>query len=95
MKTTAFGVFSLLIITLSCQSEYERQLATGKDIVEQQVKGTAQLKQTTASAALQDELEVCAHVSGNKRLFMLEMKNYREELEQTRMAKQQLITKFP
>ncbi len=95
MKTTTLSIFTLLIITCSCQSEYERQLAKGKDIVEKQLNGnTRELFTNKANMALQNELKVCAHVSGNERVFMMEMTNYKAELQQTLVVKQQqLITK--
>lgn len=94
MKTTTIGIFALFIITCSCQSEYERQLAKGKDIIEKQLDGNTALITNKANTALQEELEVCAHVSGNKRVFMMEMTNYKAELQQTMVVKQQqLITR--
>ena|SRR6218665_1270229 len=94
MKTTTIGIFVLLIITCSCQSEYERQLAKGKDIIEKQLDKNAAVLTNKANMALQEELEVCAHVSGNKRVFMMEMTNYKVELQKTLVVKQQqLITR--
>jgi len=95
MKTTAIGIFTLLIITSSCQSEYERQLARGKNIIEKQLKGNArELITNKTNMNLQNELKICAHVSGNERVFMMEMTNYKAELQQTLVVKQQqLITK--
>ena len=94
MKTTSIGIFTLFIITCSCQSEYERQLAKGKQIIEEQLnKNTAVLTDNT-NKALQEELEQCAHVSGNGRVFMMEMTNYKAELQQSLVVKQtQFITK--
>lgn len=94
MKTTSIGIFTLFIILSSCQSEYERQLAKGKAIVETQLnRNTAEFTNYT-DKALQKELEQCAHVSGNGRVFMMEMTNYKAELQQSLVVKQkEFITK--
>jgi len=94
MKSTTIGIFTMLIITCSCQSEYERQLAKGKQIIEKQLNTNTAVLTDNTNNALQKELEQCAHVSGNGRVFMMEMTNYKAELQQSLVVKQkQFITK--
>lgn len=97
MKTTTVGTFLLLIITLSCQSEYERQLAEGKDMVENELSQLNHSEQQAKSTEqkTQQELEKCAHLSGNKRLFLSTIEDYRSNLKEMRASKQDLTKKFP
>jgi hypothetical protein len=41
------------------------------------------------------ELKKCAHLSGNEELFNRKIKSYRVNLAQSKLQKQQLITRFP
>ena len=85
MKTTPpIVVFLLFIITLSCQSEYERQLAKGKDLVEKEMTHKYHSPETTL------ELNKYAQLSGNKRRFNIELKSYETHLQQRQVA-----TKYP
>ena len=97
MKTTTVGAFLLLIITLSCQSEYERQLAEGKDMVENEVSQLNRSEQQakTTERKTQKELQRCAHLSGNKRLFLSTIEDYKSDLKEMRASKQDLTKKFP
>lgn len=97
MKITTIGYFLLLIITLSCQSEYERQLAEGKDLVEREISQANDSEQQATASEQQTSksLEKCAHLSGNKRLFLSTIDDYRSNLKEMRTSKHELTKKYP
>lgn len=97
MKTATVGAFLLLIITLSCQSEYERQLAEGKDMVEREVSqlNDSEKQANASEKKTQEELQKCAHLSGNKRLFLSTIENYERNLKEMRASKNELTKKYP
>lgn len=93
MKTTPIAALLLVIMTLSCQSEYERQLAKGKDLVQKQIisnRYASPKKDAFPDSKTNSKLENYAQLSGNKRLFKVELKSYQESLQQRQVA-----TKYP
>ena len=93
MKTTPIAAFLLFIMTLSCQSEYERQLAKGKDLVQKQMitHGYASSKNNPSSDSKTSlKLKNYAQLSGNKRRFNEELASYQEHMQQRQVA-----TKYP
>jgi hypothetical protein len=97
MKTAGIGSFLLLIITLSCQSEYERQLAEGKDMVEKEVSqlNDSEKQAKATERKTQEDLQKCAHLSGNKSLFLSTIEDYRSNLKEMRSSRHELTKKFP
>jgi hypothetical protein len=99
---------NLLLVTLlllaalfSCQSEYDRQLIRGKQLVEQENKVVNQLLQTHFNdsaretlIALKEDLAHCAVLSGNQELFYAQISNYRSSIKSD-SYNNRLITKYP
>lgn len=87
-------IFSIALFTFSCQSEYDRQLSHCKSLVNNIVS----LNKTNFSNQLKgdevaDEINFRAHLSGNERLFKLQIKAYTRVKAQGNHSKE-LLTSF-
>jgi hypothetical protein len=91
MKGKFFVLLILLMTIVSCQSEFERQVANGRELARKEM--SLPFKSSTR-VKLVRELKNCAHLSGNEEVFNLQIKTYRIELAQSHPNKK-LITKFP
>lgn len=102
MKTRLlFTLFTLLLLE-SCQSEFDRQIQTGKVLIEKeiQLQQSVQLDGLTNShvstiKSLNEELNFHAHLSGNQALFIQELHAYRETKINAIHNQELLITKYP
>lgn len=86
-------VLSILLMTFtSCESEFEKQIETGKSLtrIEMGLENVESKRED-----LVKELKKCAHLSGNEELFNKKIKYYRYQIAQSKQQKQQLITRFP
>lgn len=95
-------LLSLLICSLySCQSEYERQMELGKQLIQQENKIIDNLLQTHFNVSaretlveIKSDLAHCAELSGNKELFYSEITSYRNSIKSDEYNNR-LITKYP
>jgi hypothetical protein len=86
-------VLSILLMTFaSCESEFEKQVITGKSLTRIEM-GLENVESKRSD--LVKELKKCAHLSGNEELFNQKIKSYRFQIAQSKKQKQQLITRFP
>lgn len=101
MKTTIFSFLLLSILCFSCQSEYERQLAQGKKLIEKEVAlSNSATTNYDYSASMQldrikNDLHRCGHLSGNESLFKAELNDYKSALKVNTLRTDRLITKYP
>jgi hypothetical protein len=87
-------IFSLGFITFSCQSEYERQLNQCKNIVNDAVTiHSTNNKSVHSLKKAAKEIDFCAHLSGNERLFKLQIKAYTRAKAKGNHSKE-LLTSF-
>ncbi len=98
MKRLLLGIL-LATALFSCQSEYDRQLDIGKNLIKKEGKIINQLVETHFNDSAREELislkkQLTKHavLSGNKELFMEQMANFRSEIQAN---SSRLITKFP
>lgn len=91
------------IVVASCESEYDKQLTQAKQLVNQEVELEASIPQTgNGSGYLDQSLKELhetilfhAHLSGNKELFLEELRDYRTEIVPLEPTQDILITKYP
>ncbi len=95
-------VISILALLSSCQSEYERQIEHSKKLVVRErviLNQMGDMESVTYSysalEAIQTELLLRAHLSGNEELFNEQIADYRSDCEIKITDDQQLISKFP
>jgi hypothetical protein len=87
-------IFSLGFITISCQSEYERQLTQCKTIVNKEVTiHSTDVKSSNPLKKVAEKIDFHAHLSGNERLFKLELAAYTKSLATGDHSKE-LLTYF-
>lgn len=104
MKLLLQIVFLGIFFSLgSCQSEYDKQLNKAKTLakealrIEQSLNINDKLNLRTVDALnkLQDEIAFCAHLSGNKSLFLSEIDQYKANADVKSIENTILITKYP
>ena len=97
------GLIIVGIFVASCESEYDKQLSKAKELVDQEVELEASIPLESQHSdylnqSLEDVKETImfhAHLSGNKELFLEELRNYRSGIVTQEPAQDLLITKYP
>lgn len=87
-------IISLALFTFSCQSEYDRQLSHCKSLVNNVI--TIEKRAITGSLTskeLINEINFRAHLSGNERLFKIQIKAYTQSKIEGCHSKE-LLTSF-
>lgn len=91
------------IAVTSCESEYDRQLNKAKQLVNQEVELEASIPQNEQRSGylsqslneLKETILFHAHLSGNKELFLEELRDYRSDIVTEEPSQDILITKYP
>lgn len=97
------GLIIVGITIASCESEYDKQLDKAKQLVNEEAELEASLPQYgEESGYLNQSLEELketilfhAHLSGNKELFLEELRDYRARIVTHESPQDILITKYP
>lgn len=86
---TFFGIGLSLLILTSCESEYDRQLKLGKDVIKQSIESEIIYSDRLEFSAhpikqvetIDEKIDYHAHMSGNSELFHKELEEYKTEIE--------------
>lgn len=104
------SVLLLLIFTcislISCESEYDKRMKNAKELVKQELElkssvagdPDASVFLKEALTDLENDIHFHAHISGNEKVFLEELNDYRRELLNTQPAAEDrsiLISKYP
>jgi hypothetical protein len=82
----AFYLLTLLSLLPACQSEYDRQLSAGKQLLDTSVSFSKESKK---------DLIKKSELSGNSKLFFQELKQYQLDQINLKNNNNQLITRYP
>lgn len=93
---------TLLLVFTSCKSEYEIQIQSAKKLVEEKSLLVKSMTETGYSILTEDriekiqkKIEISAHLSGNKELFLRELTTFRDRLNHDEEVIETLISKYP
>lgn len=100
MKLLLFSLLSLLFFSVSCQSEYDKQFKIAQDLAEEKATISLMLSETQHDPIalkevlnkLHHEINDCAHLSGNKRVFLEQLNEYEIQIVAQLKGKQRLFT---
>ncbi len=103
MKLLLFSLLFIYFTFSSCQSEYDKQFKVAQSLSEEKVAIEMMLETSThdpqsltkAVVKLNKQISDCAHLSGNKRVFLQELSDYNTNYVATLKANNRLITKYP
>lgn len=104
MKIKLLLGFIIVGITIaSCESEYDKQLDKAKQLVNEEAELEASLPQYGEGSGylnqslreLKKTILFHAHLSGNKELFLEELRDYRARIVTQEPSQDILITKYP
>ena len=102
MKTSLFFTLFTVILLGSCQSEFDKQIQTGKTLIEKEIKLQQSVQavgltndHVSTIKSLNEELQFHAHLSGNQTLFLKELHTFRESKINAIHSEELLITKYP
>lgn len=97
------GLMIFGIAVTSCESEYDKQLSKAKQLVNEELELEASIPQSGEDSdylnqsmkELHKTILFHAHLSGNKELFLEELRDYRTEIVPQEPTQDILITKYP
>lgn len=93
-----------VVMLVSCESEYQKQLNTAKSLVEQEMEIRSTLDLSVAPSQsirqtlteLKSDIAFHAHLSGNEELFFNELTGYKIELMSIdNFGQEVLLSKYP